>query len=338
MQQYHLDKTIQFILAGQRQGYFPTYEYYPVWKPQDGWTELPDSSPFIVSNLLYCLLEINDPRLNDAIDDGCKYLLRTMEHGGYFRFWPHIAKQHPIPLDMDDTSLSSYVLSKCNHALNNKQALLANVNSKGYLLTWLQPSLGLLFSQPVTAFSFALGCIHGIPTRLLRFLKYTDAEPAVAANGLLYLQQNGKTQACINAIIDEVESHNFPMQYYEDELVVYYHIARAYKHSVPAFAALKDTIAWRIQKRFAQGMDTANELWRSMAAVTLLNFDTQHALAEVLLDSVANSGMCPDKWVSVPYFCSPNRNFLAGSPQYTAAVYAEAVAKLLRLKREGSHA
>ncbi|MBS1612383.1 MAG: hypothetical protein JST49_06135 [Bacteroidetes bacterium] len=339
MQPYHIDSILDYIIGSQQpNGGFPTYEYFPVWKPQDGWTLLPDSSPFVTANLLYCLLELNDARLEPVLEHGCKYLQNSTEYGGYVRFWPKDSLQHPVPLDIDDTAVSSYILQQCGKSIDNKKALLACTNSKGYLFTWLQPTAGMWFTNPKAAASFTLGCLQGFPTRYLKHYYYSDTEPGVAANALLYLTENKGTQRCVDAIIEEVLRHNFNMKFYEDELVVYYHIARAYKHSVPAFAVLNETIIWRIQKRFENGIGNVSELWRSMAANVLLDFKADIALANALVDSVASSEMYPDKWQPMPYFCSRDRNFLSGSPQYTAAVFAEAATKLIRAKQEGSHA
>lgn len=337
--QYQLDSILEYIIGSQQpNGGFPTYEYFPVWKPQEGWTLLPDSSPFVTANLLYCLLEINNARLKPVLEKGCNYLLDSTEYGGYLRFWPKDSMQHPVPLDIDDTAVSSYILEKCEKPLDNKKALMACTNSNGYLYTWLQPTAVMWLTNPKAAASFAVGCLQGFPTRYLKHYYYSDTEPGVAANALLYLKENADTRRTIDAIVEEVLAHNFNMKFYEDELVVYYHIARAYKHSVPAFAALKETITWRIQKRFENSISNVSELWRSMAANTLLDFRTDIALSEKLIESVASSAMYPNKWQALPYFCSRDRNFLSGSPQYTAAVFVEASTKLIRAKREANNA
>lgn len=339
MQQYYnLNKVLDFIIDSQQQnGGFPTYEYFPVWKPNDGWTLLPDSSPFITANLMYCLLDIDDKRLSTVLQKGCKYLQDSAEYGGYYRFWPKDSRQHPVPLDIDDTAVSSYILEQCGKPISNKKALMACTNAQGYFYTWLQPTAAMCFTYPKAAASFALGCIQGLPTRYLKHYFYNDTEPGVAANALLYLKQSADTQPCIDAIIEEVEAHNFNMKFYEDELVVYYHIARASRHSVSDFSRLRKTITWRILKRLVNGFDYVNDLWLCMAANVLLDYLYDIELAEKLIDSVAHRAADND-WQAQPYFCSRDRNFLSGSPQYTAAVFAEACNKLTRLKKEGSHA
>lgn len=328
---YRLQEVLNYVIASQQaDGGFPTYEYFPVWKPQNGWTVLPTSSPFITSNILYSLLEIGDNSLDAVIQKGCSFLLDNMEFGGYYRFWPFKSKQHAVPLDMDDTSVSSYILERCGKPVDNKAILHLNRNAKGYYYTWLVPAKFLLKQQPKMAARFALACAQGVFTRILRHYFYTDYEPGVAANALLYLGQTPETQPCIQLIIDEILANKYHLKFYEDELAVYYHIARAYKHGITNFGVLIPTIMQRIKTRISTGA-YISELSRGMAANTLIDFCVETDLATDIILTIAQGGMCPDKWLPQTYFASRDRNFLAGSPQYTAIVYAEACSKLLRL-------
>ena len=89
------EPVIQFILSQQEpDGSFPTYESYPVVNPTAGWTRLPDPSPFITANILCSLLQVNDTRLDAAIQRGAQSLIASKESAGFWRFWPVKSKQH----------------------------------------------------------------------------------------------------------------------------------------------------------------------------------------------------------------------------------------------------
>ncbi len=121
---YNVNAVLEFIISRQNaNGSFSTHERYPVVRPHEDWLILPDSSPFITANILCSLLSVNKPELKPVIDKGCSFLQSCMEHNGYWRFWPIMAKQHPIPLDMDDTSVASYVLEKAGMPVDNKHLL-----------------------------------------------------------------------------------------------------------------------------------------------------------------------------------------------------------------------
>ena len=131
-----IDKVLPFIIAQQENaGGFPTYESYPVVNPAAGWTRLPDPSPFITANILFALMQVNDPRLKNVIERGAKSLLASKEGAGFWRFWPVKSKQHPLPLDMDDTCIALAVLERCGYNFNNRNILLNNQNAEGYFET-----------------------------------------------------------------------------------------------------------------------------------------------------------------------------------------------------------
>ncbi|HWB63052.1 MAG TPA: hypothetical protein VG603_06040 [Chitinophagales bacterium] len=325
---YNIEAIIKFILSGQgSDGGFATYEKYPVVEPNGDWRLLPDPSPFIAANILFSLMQAKSPATNDAVKKGCEFLLSRMESGGYWRFWPYKSRQHPVPLDLDDTGVCSYVLTANGNTLTNKKALLNNCDNAGYFYTWLIPTWRNLLLHPLTSTGFARACLQALPTRMLEHYTYTDQEPAVAANALLYLRENKATQKAINTLVKVVEKGNFGMQFYHDEIMVYYHIARAYESGINGLAPLRDIICGHIEQRFEKNIESADELLRAMAAIALLCYDSNKGLAGRLIDSVGQSAY-PDNWKILPYFSSKNRNFLAGSPQFTAAVFLEASIRL----------
>ncbi|MCW5906467.1 MAG: hypothetical protein KIS94_01290 [Chitinophagales bacterium] len=317
-----------FIAKQQNErGGFPSYELYPVVKPDEDWSVIPDDSPFITANILCSLLQVNNEKAQQIIRKGTTYLSALMEYGGYWRFWPLHSKQHPVPIDLDDTAVASYVLTKAGYTLNNREILLSNKNDSAYFETWLKPNWQLLFKSPLLNLKLLHNYYATQVTVNMGDFDFSDHEPAVAANVLLYLGE-AENKECISRIIDEIKNGNEPLQFYPDAIMLYYHIARAYAGGITSFIELKDTIAERLLKRFTGNLNENDTLLYLMAANILLDFKTAVSLAGKLIDYVALGSMYPDKWQCLPYFCSKNRNFLVGSPAFTAALFAEAYTKL----------
>jgi len=327
-----IDKVIPFIIANQEaNGSFPTWESYPVVNPAAGWTQLPDPSPFITANILFALIQVNDPRLKPVVEKGAKSLLTSKEGQGFWRFWPVKSRQHPLPLDMDDTCIALAVLNRCGYNFDVAKVLLNNKNAEGYFETWLRPRLNTFFISPVVAYNFYQDYLIARSTHRLKYFDYDDKEPAIAANALLYLGENPQTEACIAQIIREVTTGAMPRKFYDDDIVIYYHISRAYVNGIKGFKALGSVMAENIRARFTGNED--NDMLRAMAANVLLGYGLEIAFAEKLLLSITAGKSFPDRWVTDAYFCSNDKNFLAGSPVLTAAVFAEACAKFNRNKQ-----
>lgn len=328
---FDITPVIDFIIEKQNSdGGFTTYELYPVVKPNDDWAALSDPSPFITSNILYSLTEADDQRLNKVIHRAAKHLYSLKEHGAYWRFWPKNSKQHPVLLDMDDTCLVSFLLKKLNYPIINKRTLLYYKNAAGYLKTWLSPTLPVLFSNPLLALQLYRDLQQAKPTILAEHFTLEDFEPAVAANALLYLGENTETISCIHLIIKEIIEQKMNLQFYADELVVYYHISRAYKNGISSFKQISDTIIARVKNRFTNSLQNENELCSLMAANIALNFNSEHEWAQKLIAKVAEEKISSKTWNAQPYFASKNRNFFAGSPELAAALFIECACKINR--------
>lgn len=326
-----IDRVIPFIKAQQESnGSFPTYESYPVVNPAAGWTKLPDPSPFITANILFSLIQLSDPRLKSVIEKGAQNLLTSKEGKGFWRFWPVKSRQHTLPLDMDDTSIVSAVLDRCGYNIDNEMILLANQNANGRFETWLRPRITNVVISPSTAYGFFKDYLLARPTQKLKYFSYQDYEPAIEANALLYLGEGAGTDECVNHIMDEVESAAIPKKFYDDDVVVYFHISRAYVNGIKSFKKVGPVIAKRIWDRFDKSSNRENDLMMAMAANILLDYGVEIELAGKLLVSITEGTSYPDKWITHPYFCSNDKNFLAGSPALTAAVFMEACCKFTR--------
>jgi hypothetical protein len=325
---YELDYLIKYLLSVQRKdGGFDTYESYPVVKPEQGWTILPVPSPFITSNILFSLSGCSDEKAKEIIRKGCLFLEKCKEREGYWRFWPLNSGQHPVPLDVDDTAIASYVLHKNGKQLKNRDFLSDNTDSRGYIYTWLLPSFPLFFRHPLKTVCLLKDYWAAHSTIKLNHFSVEDTEPGVAANALLYLGENANTQKCIELIQQEIIRGEFPMKFYNHKIVVYYHISRAYKESIPSFKSLKGKILTEVQHILSTEPEL-NEMLKLMAANILLNFSDETETAELILKQTETCLLHPFNLQPRAYFCSHDRNFLAGSPAYTAALFIEAACKL----------
>ncbi len=74
-----------------------------------------------------------------------------------------------------------------------------------------------------------------------------------------------------------------------------------------------------------------DELLLLMCAIVFLDYNVEHLAATDIVNAISNSAMYPDKWKTLAYFSSENRNFLAGSPEFLASVFVEAAEKLNRI-------
>lgn len=323
-----IKSVVEFILSQQNtDGSFSTYELYPVVHPDKDWSRLPDNSPFITANVMYSLLQANSEMTTASLKRAAKYLWQQRERDAYWRFWPARSAQHHIPTDIDDTCVVSFVLTKLGYNIDNRNVLMSNKNKDGYFETWLTPKLSNLVTQPVLTMQFAKDCFFSLPTRMAQFLTFHDAEPAVAANALLYLGEEGN-EACVESINNQIFQNSMRLQYYYDELMVYYHVSRAYANGVKTLGHVRKVITERITNRFETITGNNNILLQLMAANVLLDFKTNVELAERLVLGVANDSNYPNQWKCLAYFSSENRNFMAGAPEFTAALYIEAASKL----------
>ncbi len=328
-----IEPVIEFVLSLQEPGGgFPTYESYPIVNPDAGWTRLPDASPFITANVLFSLMQLNNTTaVSAAFEKGVQSLLTAKEGIGFWRFWPANSKQHPVPLDMDVTCIVLFVLNRCGHTFKSDKILLNNKSAGGYFETWLGPRISM-WPFPAVAFNFLKDYGRTKPTQKLGYFAFNDKEPAVAANVVLHLGENKKTQPCIDQIISEVKTGDISKQFYHHDIVVCYHISRAYANGVQGFKVLGPVIAAKICAYFNAGNIVDDDMLCAMAANVLLNFNREIELAEKLIIHIASSKSYPDKWTSSSYFCSKDHNFFSGSPALSAGIFVEACANLNRYK------
>lgn len=327
-----MEETIGSILKylASRQGAdgeFKSLESYPPQHPigDKGWFYT-DPSPFIPANILCALQEIDHDLARQMIQKGCQFIQERQEWRGLWRFWQHGGTTHNVPIDLDDTALCSYILAKNGKPVKNQKYLLANTDKQGYFMTWLLPRWQLL-KHPVLYRFLQRDVINLRPILASPMLAVVDQEPAVAANVILYLGDTKATQPCIQKILKQLERpQEAPLQYYNDPLIIFYHVSRAYYNGVKSFFP-----AIALFRQYLQEMPPpVNPFQQSILAITLMNFALQdEPILENLIQPIRQAAR-QQQWESSIYFVSKDRNFRAGSPELTAALCAEALTKYNR--------
>lgn len=318
-------QTLEYLAKQQKNdGSFRSMESYPNQHPwgNRGWQEH-DPSPFIHSNILIALQELDHPLAQAIVQKGIQFILNTKEYKGFWRFWAHGGQTHNVPIDIDDTALCSFLLSHHGYTVDNQKILLQNKDHEGYFLTWILPQH---FSwKYFGARSFLKKDLkHIAPTLASPMLDIGDKEPAVAANALLYLGENNQTKACLHSILQQLgNTANIPLQYYQDLLVVYYHIARAYFYGVKSF---EDAIPLFEQAyNSKQSPESVFELAMGLKVFQYFNL-THLPKYKQWQDSLLQQISTLEAWLPYIYFVSKDRNFRAGSPELTAAFCLSALA------------
>lgn len=320
-----INAILQYLATQQgTDGEFKSLESYPQEHPfgHKGWFYT-DPSPFIHANILCALQEIDHQLAQIIIKKGCQFIQQQQEGRGFWRFWRHGGKTHNVPIDLDDTALCSYILTKNHIQVTNKNHIISNQDQTGYFYTWVLPRRPLLKYPALYYFLYKdvknLQLILASP-----MLAVADQEPAVAANVILYLGDTSATKACIQQILQQLEHPSeAPLQYYDDPLVIFYHVSRAYYNGVKGFAP-----AITLFKNYLQTMSAPeNPLKQAILAITLLNFKLyKEPDLHINIKNIAEIAQ-RQQWESYIYFVSKDRNFRAGSPELTAALCAEALAK-----------
>lgn len=319
------ENIIAYLAAEQRpNGEFPSLESYPTGHPRskEGWFYVAPS-PFITANILCALLEVSGPVATEILQKGIAFLESLKEGPGLWRFWPHSDKTHPVPLDMDDTCLCSFLLEKHGRRLSNKRLLRSVSNPEGHFFTWILPRPSLMWRWLLQYWFLRKDLPNLRATLASPMLSVDDFEPAVEANILLYLQESAHTKkAVLHLLLDLSNWQQMPLQYYPSPLFAFYHAARAYHHGVRSLQPAKDLFLRYYEE--AKHRVVTNLFEKAVAANTFLYFELSESPAlTILLTEIQQEMAEQTKWEAQVYFTSKNRDFRAGSPALTAALCAE---------------
>lgn len=309
-------------------GHVPTYQNFPDFPPKKdkGW-HYTYPSPFVHANVLNSLLNSGDAEAIRFAQEQSNFLLDMMEAGGIWRFWPLDNCENPVPPDVDDTAICSLVLKKLGHSVSNEEILRSRISPDGRLLTWVMPDKELFWKSPSLFWKLWRERKQVLPTLASGMLHPDDAEVGVTANVLLYLGEDSETKSLIEKCIHDWRNGTDAFNFYENGIVVVYHIARAYHEGISGVGVLKDDIVQLIEKEAPQ--QSFPELL--LSALSLRYLGETGALTDYVTARIINQCITEKEiFVNHPYFTSKDRVFFAGSPCLTAAWFLEATAGLVK--------
>lgn len=298
--------------------HFPTFEYYPAIDPNRWIYTIP--SPFIHANA--CLSLLNAGELDAPFLEKAKaFLINTKEVGDLWRFWALKQAQNNVPIDMDDTAICSHVMEKLGMTIQNKSIISILIKNDGRMLTWLFPSLRLALIN-FRVFLRALVSIRIIkPTIKAGLIAKNDSEISVMANVCLYLGNSDLSMKIARNIIKNWKTNQTKGQFYDNQLIDAFHVARAYANGVEVFDQLKPQINELIATNYLK----YEPISLIMAYLTLdhfnLSFDLQLRIKRLILENELLAEKITENY---PYFTSKDRNFYAGSSALTSAWFLEA--------------
>lgn len=314
-------KAIELIEKEQLpSGEFPTYEYYPNSPELEkkGW-HIADSSPFVHSNIVGSLMNLKNIKFPKQIEKAVEFIVQKKEIGDVWRFWEIGEHKNNVPADIDDTAICSLVLKQKGIKLNNVELMLGN-EKNGIILTWFLPQFKILFSKPSLAVKLWKERKYYQPTIDSKMLSENDFELGVMANALAYLGENKKTTKAIDYCIKKWESGNYNQFFYNNELVISFHLARAYYHGISAFKKLEKSILKNIQNNY-----NTFELTELILSGLILKYfkcdtDLRKRLQGKIIEITEEKSF---EFPQFPYFTSKDRNYVAGSNCLVASWFLE---------------
>ena len=308
-------------------GHVPTYQNFPHFEPKKdkGW-HYTFPSPFVHANVLYSLLNSRDDKAMVLARDLSGFLVDGMEKGGIWRFWPLDNCENPVPPDVDDTAICSFVLRKLGSPVDNEEILRSRITPDGRLLTWIMPDGRLFWKSPLLLWRLWREKQQVLPTLASGMLHPDDAEVGVTANVLMYLGEGQETEPVVQRCISDWRSGTDAFNFYENGIVVAYHLARALHEGISGFGILKDDLVQLIEKESPQ--QSLPELL--LSALSLRYLGETGSLTDYVTARIINHCITEKEiFVNHPYFTSKDRVFFAGSPCLTAAWFLEATAELV---------
>jgi hypothetical protein len=332
--QYILSECLKYIANSQEQnGEFKTYLYFP-GKPENGWIYA-GPSVFITSTIAINLLDIPNTDAKQVCIKAAKYVKTQMESGGLWRFYPHNGLfKFNTPLDIDDTSLASYLLSKEGIVFpDNRSLLLHQVERRKNFQIWFLPRFKLLVKPSYwlrLVFDLRFSWPIFFPMRgrtNAPLIAFSDFEHAVNANVLLYLGKSQQTQSIINHMVEDLlfgSKHN--LYFYPNYLFVYYHVSRLYKSGIEDVANTRNMIENYLSSN--KELIHSSVFNQATALATLCNFGSKHSLVSELANQIELINI-EEIFTNHPYFCTKDRNMLGGSEALTASIVANAISLYL---------
>ncbi|MDB4061258.1 cytochrome P450 [Vicingaceae bacterium] len=315
----HIIKLIK--VTQLKTGEFPTYEYYPNTEElrQKGW-HITAPSPFVHANVVLSLINLKNVGLESVIEKGTEFIRSQKEYGDVWRFWQLGVGVNNVPPDVDDTAICSAVLESIGKKLENKKLLEANITANGVLKTWIYPKLIDFFMRPRLSYKWWREKQYYQPTIDANLLNLNDYELGVMANTLLYLGENSTTKTSVEFCIDLWKENKDTNHFYNNEMVIAYHLARAYKGGVDSFEKLSADILEQIEVRFNTLFFPELLLAGLCIKYFKLTTDLKSQIAERVRSTVIEEDFV---FPQFEYFTSKDRNYVAGSPMLVMCWFLE---------------
>jgi cytochrome P450 len=306
-------EAIELLKASQLySGEFPTYEYYPKTEEleEKGW-HITAPSPFVHANVIFSLMNLKHGGLESVIEKGIEFIQSEKEYGNVWRFWKLGTANNNVPPDIDDTAICSVVLERLGIHLDNKKLLEGNIEANGVLKTWIYPKLSDFFKRPRLSYKWWREKQYYQPTVDANLLNLNDFELGVMANTLLCLGENSITKPSVGFCIDLWKDNKDTNHFYNNDLVISFHIARAYKGGIDSFKKLSTDILERIEIRF----NTLSFPELLLAGLCIKYFKLTTNMESRIADRVKSRVIEEDfVFPHFEYFTSKDRNYVAGSP------------------------
>ncbi|HWT04220.1 MAG TPA: hypothetical protein VN224_00555 [Xanthomonadales bacterium] len=294
-----------------------------------------DSSPFHTTFVLYALSHVDRGLAQDIVSKAVSFLRSEMEFGGVWRYWSTQQYKHDrLGPDLDDTACVSYALKTAGgFKPRNDWAFLSSRDSVGRFRTWISTTPRnrlnpwFRFARFVGSYQARRRMRH-IPTPenedprwIVLYIEPDDVDPVVNANVLLYLGERPETLPALDFVIRTVLEDSYASLYYEDPLVFYYAVARAYRNSCPRLAGVGEHIVARIAER-ARRPEELNPMQAAMALSALLTYAPASPLTTGLLDVIMGAQRDDGGWDPEFFYCR-----LWGGAEITTAFCLEVLAR-----------
>ncbi|MFN4973225.1 MAG: cytochrome P450 [Bacteroidota bacterium] len=298
--------------------HFPSLENYPQINP-NGW-HYTFPSPFVHANVMHALQNLNDKKYNELLQKGMQFLLQQKEANDTWRFWKVNECRNPVPPDIDDLSICSVVLERAGLQLFNKELLYENINADGSIKTWIIPGFSKLFKFPRLVCQALVNHNKISQTINDHMLHADDYELGVMANALLYLGENEKTTPVIDRCIQLWQTKTDQRNFYDNDLVVAFHLARAYHSGIKSFHVIMDDIIKQVN-----AYPFHPSLCESILAhLIAIYFNHELLMRETKAAIIEHLDLDQKVFAPYKYFTSKDRNYYGGSDCLTAAWFLEA--------------
>jgi len=310
------------------EGLFPCHQKINTGQSTDRWQEsIP--IPFITASVLCSLKEIRSEKTEEIFSRGYRYLTGLQEYGGLWRYWQHHAAADRVPPDADDTCLCSFFIKTYKkNVLENVNWITENCNSEGMLLTWFVPR-AQFEKYPALHSALLEDADYYQDTVRKGYLHPDDWEIAVMANILLYLGENAATARAVQFIADSlINDRPFEKQFYKEDAVIWYHVARAYHNGIRSFAVLRETALRKWHPLMQQIPEQPETHCALLAAITLSYFNLP-VTGTPFYDWILSAPPAALEDI-FPYYHSKDSLFTAGAPALNWAWYAELLHQLSR--------